>query len=88
LNDACAKSKLFENQALRTAVMTLAVPKTLQDLIPVKEIVNRLPENYSRALFSAFLAARFVYHYGLNAHDFAFFEYVTTLLEKPPAERN
>jgi len=90
LNDACAKSKLFENQSLRTAVMTLAVPKVLQELVPVKEIVDRVPENYSRALFSAFLAARFVYHYGLNAHDFAFFEYVSTLLEKPPGstERN
>jgi glutamate dehydrogenase len=93
LNDACAKSKLFDNLELRHAVLSQAIPGTLQSVVPINEIIARLPENYSRAIFSAFLAARFVYRFGLSAHDFAFFEFVSSLLEKnmsarSPIERN
>ena len=80
LNDACSKSALFENLPLRAAVMSAAIPKKLQELLPLHTIISRIPENYARATFSAFLAARFVYKYGLNAHDFAFFEFVDTMV--------
>lgn len=67
--------------------MSRAIPNKLQELVPLEEIIRRIPDNYSRALFSAYLAARFVYKYGLAANDFALFEMVSTLLESSPAQK-
>ncbi len=47
--------------------------------------VDRLPFfaficSYLRAIFGGFLAARYIYKQGLNANEFAFFEYMQQFL--------
>jgi len=76
LNDQIENSALYENMHLRLNIFKRVIPLTLQQLIPLEEIINRLPENYARAIFSAYLASSFVYRFGLQPSEFAFFEFV------------
>jgi len=80
LNDAISNSQLYNvNRELRLTVMGRAVPKRLQELVGLEEVIKRLPDTYGRAIFSAWLAAHFVYYNGLNASEFAFFEFIANL---------
>jgi len=51
-------------------------------MIPIDEILKRVPDNYARAIFAAYLASHFVYKYGLNASEFAFFEFIQSDIYK------
>jgi len=83
LNDAISESKLYDvNNELRNTVMSRAVPKKLQELLGLEEVIKRLPDNYGKAMFGAWVAAHFVYAYGLNASEFAFFEFIAGLQSK------
>jgi len=80
LNDAISQSQLYDvNIALRSMVMSRAVPKKLQELVGIEEIIKRLPDTYGRAIFGAWLAANFIYKNGLAASEFAFFEFIAQL---------
>jgi len=52
----------------------------LLDLVGLDNIIKRVPNNYLKAIFSAFLASRFVYKYGLETSPFSFYEYVSTYM--------
>lgn len=80
LNDQVQGSALYDNEHLRLAVMGHAIPKTLQKLRPLEEIVAHIPVNYARAMFNSWLASSFIYKYGLHPSEFAFFEFVNELL--------
>lgn len=80
-------TQLFRNSlTLRTAclyvfflphqVLKCAVPKTLQTVVSINKLQERLPDSYLRALFASYLASRFVYSTELDTSDFAFFEYI------------
>jgi glutamate dehydrogenase len=70
--------QLWDNEALRTKVLSTYCPKVLLDLAGLDNVIQRVPINYLKAIFSAFLASRFVYTYGLDTSPFAFYEYVNT----------
>jgi len=53
-------SDLFDDLPSRYGVMKKAIPKTLVDKIGLETLLKRLPETYQRALFSSWLASRFV----------------------------
>ena len=78
LTKAIAESTLYSNLELREKVMTSAIPQQLQELVPggLSTILSRLPENYTKAVFSTYLASRFVYTEGLRSGDFAFYEFM------------
>ncbi len=57
-----------------------AIPAALIETIGFETVVSRLPESYRRALFASHLASRFIYKYGLNTPEFAFFEFVQSYL--------
>jgi len=76
LNDQISASSLYEKSELRNKIMGLAIPKKLQELVPLETIVERLPSAYGRAIFGAYLASHFVYKYGLSPSEFAFFEFL------------
>jgi glutamate dehydrogenase len=42
----------------------------------------QVPDNYIRAIFGSYLASRFVYTYGINASQFAFFEFMNKRMAK------
>jgi len=76
LNNFIQKSSLWNNIALRHAVLQQAIPKRLTDLLGIETVMKRVPENYTQAIFGAYLASRYVYKHGLDANEFAFFEFM------------
>lgn len=69
--------QLWENKSLRNKVLSAYTPKVLLDLAGLDHIQERVPVNYLKAIFSAYLASRFVYQYGLETSPFSFYEYVS-----------
>jgi glutamate dehydrogenase len=53
-------SDLFDDLPSRKGVMRRAIPKTLVDQVGLMALLERLPEPYQRALFSSWVASRFV----------------------------
>jgi glutamate dehydrogenase len=45
-------------------------------------IEKQVPDNYIRAIFGSYLASRFVYSYGINASQFAFFDFMNKRMAK------
>lgn len=80
LNDRIQDSTLWNNQTLRRNVLADYCPKVLLDLLGLDTLLKRVPENYLRAIFGAQLASRYVYQYGLDANEVAFFEFINKFL--------
>jgi glutamate dehydrogenase len=82
LNRELQQTSLWDNLALRRLVLMEALPRLLQDIIPIDNLMQRIPIAYLRAIFGAFLASRFVYQYGIQPSQFAFFEFMSRYFEK------
>jgi glutamate dehydrogenase len=83
LNEELQNSEtLYMNVPLRHLVLSEALPRLLQERLGLETLINRLPENYIKASFGSFLASRFIYKYGTNPSQFAFFEYMSGYFEK------
>ncbi|KAJ3379287.1 NAD-dependent glutamate dehydrogenase, partial [Entophlyctis sp. JEL0112] len=63
LNGELQNTTLWENVALRRAILAEAFPKLLVDEIGLDTLMARVPESYVRAIFGSYLASRFVYKY-------------------------
>lgn len=81
LDEELQKTKLWDNEKLRTSVLKDALPNILIDKIGLDVILKRVPENYLRAIFGSYLASRFVYECGPNPGQFAFFDFMSKKLE-------
>lgn len=83
LNDFIHASSLWDSPALRKVVLKELLPEELQSLAGgYDNLVKVCPESYLKACFSAYLSSRFVYRYGIDSNDFAFFEFMTPYTEK------
>jgi len=80
LNGFVRESALYDNVELRTNVMRHATPKMLQDLLTLDNIIKRVPEAYLKSIFSAYIASRYVYRFGIDANEFAFFQFIQPYL--------
>ena len=78
LNDMINKSSLYENYELKCKILLAALPKTLVQTIGLTEIMRKVPDNYLRAIFSANLAATYIYKYGIDAPEICFYEFMQT----------
>lgn len=67
LQDELENSDLYENELARRQVLTRAIPKPLLERLGLDTILQRLPEAYSRSLFASWIAAHYLYKYGLDA---------------------
>ncbi|CAE6442417.1 unnamed protein product [Rhizoctonia solani] len=84
LNDLQAElesSDLFDDVASRRGVLGRAIPQTLVKQVGIDTLLERLPEPYQRALFSSWVAAHFIYKYGVNGTSVNFFNFARTLAE-------
>ncbi|CCO30661.1 glutamate dehydrogenase [Rhizoctonia solani AG-1 IB] len=84
LNDLQAElesSDLFGDIASRRGVLGRAIPQTLVKQAGIDTLLGRLPEPYQRALFSSWVAAHFIYKYGVNGTSVNFFNFARTLAE-------
>lgn len=70
-------SDLWENPTIRRAVLRDALPALLLDKIGLDTIVTRVPNTYLRAIFGSYLASRFVYEFGSQPSQFAFYDFMS-----------
>ncbi|KAL2217755.1 putative NAD+ dependent glutamate dehydrogenase [Thermoascus aurantiacus ATCC 26904] len=82
LDEELQKTDLWDNVELRRSVLQDALPKLLLDKLGLDTILKRVPESYLRAIFGSHLASRFVYEYGSNPSQFAFFDFMTKRMNK------
>ncbi|KAJ5627562.1 Glutamate dehydrogenase NAD-dependent [Penicillium herquei] len=82
LDEELQQTELWDNVALRHSVLGDALPRLLLDKIGLATILERVPENYLRAIFGSHLASRFVYKYGNNPSQFSFFDFMTKRLQQ------
>ncbi|CAE6431608.1 unnamed protein product [Rhizoctonia solani] len=90
LNDLQAElesSDLFDDNASRRGVLGRAIPQTLVKQVGLDALLERLPEPYQRALFSSWVAAHFIYKYGVNGTSVNFFNFARTLAEGAPEKQ-
>ncbi|KAL0089466.1 Glutamate/Leucine/Phenylalanine/Valine dehydrogenase-domain-containing protein [Phycomyces blakesleeanus] len=76
LNDQLQTTSLWHNASLRETVLNRAFPKLLLDTLGLDTLLERVPENYVKAIFGAHLASMFIYKYGPHPDNFAFFEFM------------
>ncbi len=77
--DQVARSPLFEDGALRKAIIRRHCPPSLVKHLGLEKILQRVPKNYLRAVFASFLASSYVYERGLGADELDFYAYVAGL---------
>ncbi|KAJ1915487.1 NAD-dependent glutamate dehydrogenase [Mycoemilia scoparia] len=77
LREELEQTSMWSNIPLRRLIMSKALPKLLLDKLGLDKILERVPENYLKAIFGAFLASNFVYQYGTEPSQFAFFDYMS-----------
>ncbi|KAJ1818046.1 NAD-dependent glutamate dehydrogenase [Coemansia sp. RSA 2599] len=70
-------TNLWDNAALRRLIMREALPKRLLKEVELDTVLARVPLNYLKAIFGAYLASHFVYEYGTDPGQFAFFEFMS-----------
>jgi glutamate dehydrogenase len=74
LDEELQKSDLWTNLTIRHAVLRDALPALLLEKIGLETITTRVPESYLQAIFGSYLASRFVYEFGSQPSQFAFFD--------------
>ncbi|KAF2687961.1 NAD-specific glutamate dehydrogenase-like protein [Lentithecium fluviatile CBS 122367] len=82
LDEELQSTDLWQNVAFRKSVLSEALPNLLLEQIGLEKIMERVPENYLRAIFGSYLASRFVYTHGINASQFAFFDFMSKRMAK------
>jgi glutamate dehydrogenase len=76
------EDELWRNEELRVAVLKRAFPQLIQGKIGGMDVLmKRLPQNYLKAVFGSFLASRFVYAYGIQPTQMAFFDYMAEYMD-------
>ena len=59
LNEELQTTTLWDNVPLRKVVMSEAFPALLLELLGLDTLMKRVPTNYVKAIFGAYLASRF-----------------------------
>ncbi|QSZ35790.1 hypothetical protein DSL72_006912 [Monilinia vaccinii-corymbosi] len=80
LDEELQTSDLWRDAKLRRSVLLDALPQLLLTKIGLETIMQRVPENYLRAIFGSYLASRFVYEVGSSPGQFAFFDFMSKRL--------
>ncbi|QDS71655.1 glutamate dehydrogenase (NADP(+)) gdh1 [Venturia effusa] len=76
MDEELQNSDLWDNVQFRRSVLTDALPNLLLKKIGLDTLLERVPDNYLRAIFGSFLASRFIYEYGISASQFEFFSFM------------
>lgn len=79
LQDDLELSDLYDNVVGRKNVLARAFPKTLVDKFGLDELMKRLPEQYQRAAWSAWVSSNYIYQNGLDATNVDFFHFFSKL---------
>eukprot|EP01013_Petalomonas_cantuscygni_P042164 TRINITY_DN757_c0_g1_i1.p1 TRINITY_DN757_c0_g1~~TRINITY_DN757_c0_g1_i1.p1 ORF type:complete len:1207 (+),score=392.20 TRINITY_DN757_c0_g1_i1:164-3622(+) len=71
-------------EALRR-VLQRYLPPSLVAKLGMERILERVPASYLRAIFAKHLASRYVYRFGSQGSEFAFYDFMSGILEKDSA---
>jgi glutamate dehydrogenase len=82
LDEELQHSDLWGDEKIRRSVLADALPRLLLDKIGLDTIMERVPDPYLRAIFGSYLASRFVYQYGSEPSQFAFYDYLSKRMSK------
>lgn len=74
LDEELQHSDLWKNERIRKAVLRDALPQLLLDKIGLDTVIERVPDSYLCAIFGSYLASRFVYEFGSQPSQFAFYD--------------
>lgn len=74
LDEELQHSDLWKNERIRKAVLKDALPPLLLEKIGLDTIIQRVPDAYLCAIFGSYLASRFVYEFGSQPSQFAFYD--------------
>ncbi|KAJ1887247.1 NAD-dependent glutamate dehydrogenase [Kickxella alabastrina] len=85
LRKSLESTDLWNNIALRRLIMHEALPARLLKELGLDTVLERVPLNYLKAIFGAYLASHFVYEYGTDPSQFAFFEFMSKHTAKAEA---
>ncbi|KAK9475374.1 Glutamate/Leucine/Phenylalanine/Valine dehydrogenase-domain-containing protein [Dipodascopsis tothii] len=77
LTEELQNSNLWDDETFRNAILAEALPKLLLDKLGLATIIERVPLAYMKSIFGSYLAGRFVYEFGAEPGQFAFFEFMT-----------
>lgn len=88
LNEELQKTSLWDNTELRKVILSEAFPPVLLEKVGLDTLLERVPENYCRAIFGSYLASRFVYKMGSRPSSMAFFEFMSTYFDKLAATKS
>jgi glutamate dehydrogenase len=80
MDEELQSTELWDNVELRHNVLADALPELLLKQIGLEKILERVPENYLRAIFGSFLASRFIYTMGISASPVSFFAFMNERL--------
>ncbi|TYJ56279.1 hypothetical protein B9479_002966 [Cryptococcus floricola] len=73
------QSDLYENVESRKNVLVQAIPKTLVDKVGLDVLMQRLPEQYQRAAWSAWVSSHYIYECSMEASNVDFFHFFSKL---------
>eukprot|EP01098_Paradermamoeba_levis_P012223 TRINITY_DN5303_c0_g1_i2.p1 TRINITY_DN5303_c0_g1~~TRINITY_DN5303_c0_g1_i2.p1 ORF type:complete len:267 (-),score=98.45 TRINITY_DN5303_c0_g1_i2:28-729(-) len=79
LNIQIQTSPLWHDIELRKRILSQAIPASLLKMLGLETIMERVPENYIRAIFGAYLASHYIYKFGLAVSEFKFFEFMNQI---------
>lgn len=74
LDEELQHSDLWANEKIRHGILRDALPQLLLEKLGLEKIIERVPESYLQAIFGSYLASRFVYEFGAQPSQFAFFD--------------
>jgi len=87
MNASITASDLYERRELRNSVLKDAVPSLLTELVGGLDVLlERVPDNYMRAIFNKYLASRFIYTCGIAADHVAFYQVPDTASSLTPRQ--
>ncbi|KAI1328480.1 NAD-specific glutamate dehydrogenase [Xylariaceae sp. FL0255] len=82
LDEQLQNSDLWLNEKVRRSVLADALPKLLLEKVGLDAIIDRVPNSYLQAIFGSYLASRFVYEFGSQPSQFAFYDFMSKRMAK------
>lgn len=75
-------SELYNDTTLRASVLAKAVPAVLLETVGLQQVLDRVPDAYLRAIFSTYIASRYIYKTGIDSNEFTFYDFMAALKAK------
>ncbi|KAJ9150737.1 NAD-specific glutamate dehydrogenase [Pleurostoma richardsiae] len=82
LDEELQHSDLWKDEKIRRSVLKDALPRLLLDEVGLDTIIERVPDSYLCAIFGSYLASRFVYEFGSQPSQFAFYDFMSRRTSK------